>query len=141
MPEEIVEELVKQNLFKDVPIRHLKRIARLVDVRDVQEGEELLREGTHGTELFLVFSGSAEATARGRRRATWGPGEFFGELALLLHGESATVTAQTPMRLGAIGAREFKELIESEPSIAFHMLEALILRLEDMMVRPAGELH
>lgn len=142
MVEQLAAQLGKVGLFEDLPKRHLKGVARLVEVRQVPKGEVLVREGTHTREFFVVFSGSAAVTVRGQRRDTIGPGEFFGELAILGHSaRTATVTAIGPMRVGVIGARAFQDLLESEPRMALHMLQALSRRLEHLTVRPAGELR
>lgn len=138
---ELTDELTKQDLFKDVPHRHLKNISPLIQVRDVRGGEELIREGTHSTEFFLIFSGAAALSVRGKRRDTRGPGEFFGEIAIVGHNQATTVTALEPMRVGIIEAKSFASLLETEPSLAVHLLEALLLKLEDLLSRPAGELR
>lgn len=138
----IPEELAKTNLFRDIPKSHLKRIARLVEVREVAKDEVLVREGTFSREFFVVFSGTAIITVRGRRRATSGRGDFFGELAILGHSSrTATVTASSGMKVGVIQAQDFQHLIESEPKISLYMLTALAQRFEELTQRPAGELR
>lgn len=108
--------------------------------RSIEKGEPLVREGRYTREFFLIFSGSAAVTVRGRKRDVLGPGNFFGEIALLNKtARTATVTALTPMKVGVIDAAHFQELIEEEPKIALHMLAALARRLEWLTTRPAGK--
>lgn len=140
MSEEIIEKLHAVELFKDLHPKHLKRVTKLIELRVAKAEEEIVHEGSFSGDLFLVFRGSASVTVRGKRRATLGPGDFFGELSLLHRSPSATVRALDEMELGAIDAKEFLSLLESEPSVALHMLQILILRLEDVTHRPVGEL-
>lgn len=137
---ELLSELKAIDLFADLAPDHLAHVAELVEIKSAKPGEEIVHEGTHTYEFFVVLSGTADATIRSKRRTIFGPGEFFGELAILGHTQTASVTADDQMRLGVIDAKEFKKLLDSEPSIAVHMVERLILRLEEMMSRPLGQL-
>lgn len=138
----LVDKLSLVGLFEDVPKKHLNKIAALVEVREVAKGEELIREGTYTRDFFMVLSGSAEVSIRGRKRDSIGRGEFFGEIALLAKAmRSSTVTSTSPMELAVIGAAEFQELLESEPHIAVYMLGVLARRWEAFSFKPAGELE
>jgi voltage-gated potassium channel len=129
------------HLFDGVPARHLRRIEKLVEERDIPKGDPLVREGRYTREFFLIFSGEAAVTVRGRKRDVLGRGNFFGELAILNKtARTATVTALTPMRVGVIDAGDFQKLLEEEPKIALHLLAALARRLEWLTTRPAGKL-
>ena len=137
---ELLAELRAIDLFADLAPDHLAHVGELVEIKLVRAEEEIVREGTHTYEFFVVLRGTADATIRGKRRTIFGPGEFFGELAIIGHTQTATVTAEDQMRLGVIDAKEFKELLETEPSISVHMVERLIVRLEELMSRPLGQL-
>ncbi|MCA1840529.1 MAG: cyclic nucleotide-binding domain-containing protein [Actinomycetota bacterium] len=139
-PVEFLEDLRKIDLFSELDPLHLQSVAELVEIRTARKDEEIVREGTYSANLFVIFSGSARATVRNRPRSTFGPGEFFGELGMLGHTQSATVKAEDEMKLGAVDAKALKALLDEEPTIAVHMLQTLILRLEALMERPAGEL-
>lgn len=139
MPD-LLEELARVDLFSDLDPKHLKGVATHVEERAVRDGEEIVREGGYSAYFYVIFSGSADVSVRGKHRGTVGPGEFFGEVAMLGHTQSATVKALEPMRLGSIEAKEFYALLDSEPRIAVHLVESLILRLEEITVRPAGQL-
>lgn len=140
VPSELLAELKGIDLFADLAPDHLAHVGGLVEIKSTRAGEEIVREGTHTYEFFVVLSGTADATIRGKRRTIFGPGEFFGELAIIGHTQTATVTAEDQMKLGVIDAKEFKTLLETEPSIAVHMVHRLILRLEELMDRPLGQL-
>ena len=80
----------------------------------------------------MIEAGSAKATIDGRKRGTMGPGECFGEMALL-HGapRSATVVAETDMHLLVLNSREFSTLMENVPSVGRKVLAAVAERLRD----------
>lgn len=140
MSDQLAEELTKIDLFSEVPHKHLKAVAGIVEVRDVKASDEILREGRYSGEFFVIFAGSAEISVRGKHRWTLGPRDFFGEVAILGHSQSMTVTALDEMRVGAIDAKPFQRLLTAEPSIAVHMIQTLILRLDELTVRPVGQL-
>ena len=135
-----MEKLRKVDLFKDLSEDHLVVVAELVEERVIRADEEITREGAFDGDFYVVFSGDADISVRGKQRATVGPGEFFGEVAMLRRARSATVTARTEMELGVIDAQQLHELLDSEPRIAVHLVDALIARLEDLTTRPAGRL-
>ena len=133
-------ELRQVDLFADLEESHLARVADLVEIKQTKTGEEIVREGIYSHEFFVIISGSADASIRGKKRMTLGPGEFFGELAIVNHTQTSTVVTEDEMRLGVLDAKEFKLMLEEEPTIAVHMVKSLILRLEDIISRPAGHL-
>jgi CRP-like cAMP-binding protein len=128
----------KIDLLRGVPLfsacskQELSRIASLADEIEVPKGRVLTREGDAGRECFVVVEGKAKAGIRGRRSRSLGPGSFFGEMSLLDQGpRSATVTAETDMRLLVLGSREFSELLEGVPSVARRVLAALAERVRE----------
>lgn len=125
-----IERLSQVSLFSACSKRDLSRIATLAEEIEVPAGRVLIRQGDTGREAFVVLEGRAKATIRGKGSATLGPGESFGEMALLHAApRSATVTAETDMRLFVLGAREFSSLMEAVPSIGRRVLAALAERL------------
>ena len=91
-----------------------------------------MRQGDPGREAFVIADGRAKATIRGKMSATLGPGECFGEMALLHSApRSATVTAESDMRLLVLGSRQFSELIESVPLVGRRVMGALAERLRE----------
>lgn len=107
------------------------RIAQWADEVDVKAGTKLVTEGNFAHEFFVIEEGEAEVTRGGQRLATLGPGDFFGEIALLEedHHRTASVTALTPMRLVVMFKREFGTMASAMPAIAETLHEAIRTRL------------
>jgi CRP/FNR family cyclic AMP-dependent transcriptional regulator len=113
-----IERLSQVQLFSACSKRDLSRIARLAEEIEVPPGQVLMRQGELGLEAFVIADGRARVTIRGKRSARLGPGECFGEMALLHRApRSATVTAETDMRLLVLGSRQFSALIEQIPLV------------------------
>jgi CRP/FNR family cyclic AMP-dependent transcriptional regulator len=127
-----LERLSQVQLFSACSKRDLSRIAALVEEIEVPAGRVLMRQGDPGREAFVIADGRAKATIRGKRSRLLGPGECFGEMALLhIAPRSATVTADSDMRLLVLGSRQFSELIESVPVVGRRVLAVLAERLRE----------
>jgi CRP/FNR family cyclic AMP-dependent transcriptional regulator len=127
-----LERLAQVQLFSSCSKRDLSRIAALSNDVEAPAGKVLMRQGDPGREAFVILEGSAKATVRGRKSKKLGPGECFGEMALLHSApRSATVTAETDMRLVVLSSREFSTLIEDVPSVARKVLAAVAERLRN----------
>jgi CRP/FNR family cyclic AMP-dependent transcriptional regulator len=127
-----IERLSHVQLFSACSKRDLSRIAALADEVEVPAGRVLMRQGDPGREAFVIADGRAKATIRGKRSAKLGPGDCFGEMALLHSApRSATVTAESGMRLFVLGSREFSELIETVPGVGRRVMAALAERLRE----------
>jgi len=119
-------------LFAGCSKRELARVASLADELDVPAGATLTEQGAPGREFCVLVSGSADVRMHGRKVATVGDGDFFGEIALVLDApRSATVTATTGVRLLVIERAAFKRLLNELPSLQTKVLEALAARLAD----------
>lgn len=108
-------------LFAGCTNHQLERLAALCDWVDTPSGGVLTTEGRTGVEFFLVVAGSAGVQVGGAPVGRVGPGDFFGELALLEHGiplRHATVTAAEPMGLFVFDARGFATVLDSMPEVA-----------------------
>jgi CRP/FNR family transcriptional regulator, cyclic AMP receptor protein len=133
VPKEQLDMLARVPLFSACSQKELREVARLGTPIDVSAGRQLTREGNRGSEFFLVLKGRAQCTINGRKVASFRDGDFFGEMALLDQGpRTATVTADTDMRLLVVSAREFAELLNEAPSIGRKMLQTLASRLRDL---------
>jgi CRP/FNR family transcriptional regulator, cyclic AMP receptor protein len=126
----------KIDLIKSVPLfarcskKDLAEVAKLADEIDFDAGKELTREGATGREFFVILDGEADVRRKGRKVATMGKGDFFGEIALIAHTpRTAKVTSTTPIRLLVITGQSFKTLLEHQPPIAAKVLSALAERL------------
>ncbi len=127
-----LELLGNVRLFSTCNKRELARIASLVDEVEAPKGKVIVRQGDPGRECFVIAGGKAKASIRGKGTATLGPGSFFGEMALLDQGpRSATVTAETDMRLLVLGSREFSALVNEVPTVGVRIMRGLAERLRD----------
>lgn len=126
----VMEELAKVPLFSDCSNRDLQTISRVVKDIDHRAGTVIAREGEPGVGLFVIVEGEAEVTIGGKKKATLGPGEFFGEIALLDGGpRTATVTATTDVKLLGLTEWVFRGLMQEHPSIAIKTLQQMAGRL------------
>jgi CRP/FNR family transcriptional regulator, cyclic AMP receptor protein len=119
-------------LFAHCSRRDLRAVARLVREVELPAGHTLIREDAPvAYSFFILVDGAAEVRRRGRRVATLGPGDVFGEMALILRRpRTASVKLTEPTRLLAISAHHFRPLLIDSPEIQFKLLEALAERLE-----------
>ena len=126
----------KVDLIKGVPLfasaskQELAEIASLADEIDVPEGKVLIKEGDTGREFFVLVEGTAEVARGGKKVATIGPGDFFGEIALIAKTpRNATITTTSPVRALVITDRAFRQLLDHAPQIQISVLTALAERL------------
>jgi CRP/FNR family transcriptional regulator, cyclic AMP receptor protein len=123
--------------LKDVPIfsglskKELATVAREVDELDVAPGKELARQGEFGHEFFVIVEGTAEVLQDGASIAEMGPGDFFGELALLdEERRTATVRATSPMGVLVMTRQSFRALDRAVPGVHATISEAIAQRRE-----------
>lgn len=132
IPQDELELLARVPLFTACSREELRRIAALGTRLKVAAGTELTKEGAPGAEFFLLIEGEAECDVRGTTAAVLGPGDWFGELALLDGGpRTATITAVTPLEVTVLSAAEFRGLLHTAPSIGLKFLSNLSGRLRD----------
>jgi len=118
--------LSKCPLFAGLSERDLAAVSRLADEVTVRPGKVITKEGASGHEFFVILDGKVDISKAGKRVNTMGPGDFFGELALLAKvPRMATVTAATPATLLVVGHREFTSLLASQPAIRDKVMRAL----------------
>jgi CRP-like cAMP-binding protein len=129
----IDERLASIPLFQGLDKKHLRQISSLATQIDVKEGKELTREGEHGNEFIIVLDGEAEVRVGDDVVATRGPGDYFGEIALVANRpRTATVVAKTPMRIEVIARREFQTMLHDNPTIAAELLGVVGDRLAEL---------
>ena len=122
--------LAQVPIFSECTKRELTIIGRAAKEVSHAEGTVIAREGERGVGLFLILEGQCKVTIGGKTKAKLGPGDFFGEVALLDGGpRTATVTALTPVRLVGITGWVFRGLLMEHPTIALKTLEAVAGRL------------
>src|ERR1700759_4385244 len=128
--DQFIDHLSQVPLFSALSRRDLALVARRAEDVVVPAGKVLVSEGETGQQFFVIMSGTTKLSRRGRKIATLGPGDSFGELALLdKHPRNATAVAETPMELVVIGQREFAGLIDDVPGFARKLLAAMAGRL------------
>ncbi len=129
-PRDPVAALLRVQLFADMDRRQAEQIARVVKERRFAKGETVIMEGSGGAAFFFIESGEAKVTSKGVEIATLGPGDHFGEIALIDGGpRSATVTAVTDLACYGITFWEFRPLVEKNGNMAWKLLQALAKRL------------
>lgn len=127
---ETIERLRQITLFSACTNDELALIAARMTEHRASAGDVLATEGKIGRELFVITAGKAEVTIGGKQVAVLGPGEFFGEIALLDNGlRTATVVAQTDLVVEVSSQWEFAELITGAPALARKLLIGLARRL------------
>lgn len=126
------EPLARAPLFSGLPKRHLRSIAKVTTVSHHQDGAILVEEGALGSTFFVVLEGRGKVVRNGRMLSRLGPGDFFGEIALLDPGpRAATVVAEAPMRCLELGSKVFLDVVSQEPLLATRILRALAKRLRE----------
>jgi flavin reductase (DIM6/NTAB) family NADH-FMN oxidoreductase RutF len=119
-------------VFSSLPPEILAAITSGGVERTFEPGEFVVREGDPGDELFVILDGDARVERKGNLLATFGPGEFFGEIAVIDgRPRSADVVAATRLRTLAISRDLIREALANQPRAAWAMLETLAARLRD----------
>jgi CRP/FNR family cyclic AMP-dependent transcriptional regulator len=120
-------------LFDGVSKRHLRRLAAEADVVTFDAERVIVEEGGAGEAMFVVLSGGARVTRRGRTVAGLVPGDFFGELSALDGGpRTASIVSDTPVELLRVFRHTLRRMIEREPALAMGLLEGLARRLRQV---------
>jgi CRP/FNR family cyclic AMP-dependent transcriptional regulator len=131
--DEKLELLKRSPVLAGLTRKELGEVEQLADEVDVPAGRVLMREGSIGSEFFVIVDGQVVIDRGGRTVRTMGPGEFFGDIALITERpRSAGGTALTDCRLLVLGHREFHSLLDKFPSIRMTILESIALRLRDL---------
>lgn len=126
----------KSDLIRQVPLfarctrAEVAEIASIADELTLPDGKVLMEEGERGREFFVLLEGSAEVRRNGRKVNTLGPGDFFGEIALVSRApRTATVKTTSPAQVLVIVDHDFRRLLDQSPRIQLRVLEALAERL------------
>ena len=128
-----MERLRQVPLLEDCTSRQLREIARIARVFEAPAGTVLTRVGEPGDEFFMILDGAAGVEVPTGRRSELRPGDFFGEMSLIDEGpRSATVTAETGIRLLAITRRHFTTLLREAPGLTLKILATLSRRVREL---------
>jgi CRP/FNR family transcriptional regulator, cyclic AMP receptor protein len=125
-----VDLIARVPLFAGLSKSELGQVASIADEIDLPADKVLIREGERGREFFVLLEGEAEVTRKGKKLATRGAGEFFGEIALVSKlPRTATVKTRKPVRALVLRDIEFRALLQKAPPIAVKVLQAVADRL------------
>jgi len=119
-------------LFQGLTVEQRASVARACEELEVEAGTVLVREGDFGHAVFAIRSGTAEVVHEGVVINTLGPGDYFGEIAVMSGGRrSASVVATSPLTLVTIFNREIWRLEREAPEVAAVLRDAISARIGD----------
>jgi CRP/FNR family transcriptional regulator, cyclic AMP receptor protein len=125
-----VDMLKKVPLFADLDGKELEQISASMRERRFAAGDTVTQEGAGGAGFFVVESGEADVSVDGAPRGKIGPGDYFGEIALLTGSDrTATITASSDMLCYGMTPWDFRPLVESNSAIAWKLLTAMAEKL------------
>lgn len=129
----LTDELKRVPLFSGLSHRQLKHLARDFREREVKSGTRLMREGEKsGISFFVIVEGTATVSVDGKQLRQLGPGDHFGELALISERvRSTTVTADVPMRCLAMRFWDFRRFAKQNPDVTWKLLQYVVELLAD----------
>ena len=134
-----LDHLAEVPLFSACSRKDLQKIARASDEVLVKVGRVLVDQGRPGHEFFLILSGTASVRRNNRKVAELVPGQYFGELSLLDRGpRTATVVADTEMKVLVLGQREFLGVLDDVPGLAYKILRIMAHRLREADLKNVG---
>src|SRR4051794_3683902 len=125
-----LDALQKVPFLSHVGRKQLDGLAQTMADRDVSAGKEIVTQGKGGVAFFLILEGQATVVIDGEERRTLGPGDHFGEIALIVPDipRTSTVRADSEMRLAALTAWNFKPFVMQNPDVAWSLLEEMAKR-------------
>ena len=119
-------------LFAELSDRDLERLAHSFKESSFTAGDEIAKEGGSGVGFFVISEGTVSYTVGGEPKGSGGPGDYFGEIALIDDGpRSATVTAATDVTAYGLTSWDFRPVVEENASVAWQLLLALAKRLRE----------
>jgi CRP-like cAMP-binding protein len=127
------EALKSVDLFSELSQRQLRRLAAKFKDRRFKEGDTVVQQGRmSGVGFFVVTDGEATVSISGRPVGKLGPGDHFGELALIAERErTATIKAKTPLTCLEIPIWDFREFVKNDSNAAWKLLQHVTRTLLD----------
>jgi CRP/FNR family cyclic AMP-dependent transcriptional regulator len=127
-----IEVLRDVPLFAQLDESDLENLSRQLHERRFPEGTDVTSEGSTGAGFFVISEGNAHVTVGGEHRATLGPGDHFGEIALIDDGvRSASIVAATDLLCYGLTPWEFRPFVEEHPQVAWALLQVLARRFRE----------
>jgi CRP-like cAMP-binding protein len=118
-------------LFSGLAEADLDQLAQSAELKPASQGDVLAREGASGYTFFVILEGTVDVDRGGNLLQTLGPGDFFGEMAILGAGQrNATVTAASPVELFVLFGTEFRTLEDKHPDVAERIKQKVAERVE-----------
>ena len=123
-------EIKRAKLFEGLPDSEVRSVEKQIKTVKHPAGHEIVLRGEGGVGFMVITEGSVTVkTVQGKSRKL-GPGDSFGEMALLDHeGRSATITADTDVTLATIPEWNFKPFLKEHPEVAYRLLQTLSRRV------------
>ena len=119
-------------LFSGLEPRELERVADAFKERRYKAGDTVASEGESGAGFFVIAEGTAKVTVGGEERGELGPGDYFGEIALIDEGSRmATVTAESDLACYGLTLWDFRPLVRANGKIGWKLLQSLAKKLRD----------
>jgi CRP/FNR family cyclic AMP-dependent transcriptional regulator len=120
-------------LFQGLPHQELERIARSFKERHFGAGDTIAAEGAGGVGFFVIGEGTAAVDVHGETRGQIGPGDYFGEIALIddQARRTATIRAETDVTCYGLTSWDFRPLVETNAEIAWKLLQVMAKRLRE----------
>jgi CRP/FNR family cyclic AMP-dependent transcriptional regulator len=128
-----IELLEQVPLFEGLSRDELARIAKSFKERRFGAGHPVATEGAGGVGFFVIGEGTATVEVHGEQRGRLGPGDYFGEIALIddQARRTATITADDELTCYGITSWEFRPLVEANAAIAWKLLQVMAKRLRE----------
>lgn len=132
-----VELLRTVDLFGDLTTNELERIADACKRAEFRDGDNIVTQGEHSARLYIITDGTAEVRVHGKKVDEIGPGDYFGEIAVI-DGQprAATVTARSPVSALSLANFNVKVLLRTMPDIGFKMLRNACARIRALESEP-----
>jgi CRP-like cAMP-binding protein len=135
-PVNAAETLARVPLFADLASEELALVAERLSEHTFEPGAHVTAEGGRGARVlafFVIVDGTATVSKRAKKVATLGPGDYFGEIALMLDApRTATVTADTALSCLATSAWAFRPLLAEDTPLAERLLTTMANRLDEL---------
>jgi CRP-like cAMP-binding protein len=118
-------------LFSDLTDADVEKLAKCAELKRADPGDVLAHEGASGYTFFVILDGTVDVDRGGTVLKTLGPGDFFGEMAILGPGRrNATVTAASPAELVVVFGTDFRVLDSEHPEVAERIRQKVAERAE-----------
>jgi CRP-like cAMP-binding protein len=125
-------DLKSAKLFEGLPDGEMKKIERQLKMVQHPQGHDIVVRGDGGVGFMIITDGTVNVTTVQGKTRTLGPGDSFGEMALLdHHGRSATGKAVTDVSLATIPEWGFKSFLEEHPEVAYRLMQVLSHRIRE----------